>query len=214
MPVYFRDIAHQEAINQTIASVKAHSEDYEFIIVDDGSPFDTSFMLYTADTFIRHKVNRGIAPSWNDGIRIARGEYIAIINDDIQVPKNWLSKTREALDIADAGIAAPRVEHLPDKKRGIEEKDTWFPGSCFMLPRTTIEKVGLFDEQFVPFNCEDVDYLHRIKQKGMKLMRNFNVYVSHKEGDVLHKLDYKSVENENVKRLIAKWGTDIREDYY
>lgn len=215
MPCYLKDIKHVKTVFDTVESVRDNSENYEFIIVDDGSTHDTEFLYNYATTFVRHRANRGIAPSWNDGIRLARGTYIAIINDDIVVPKGWLQGMSECFDIDDCGVSAPSVEHLPDNPfKGIQEKQTWFPGSCFMLSQELIKKVGLFDEQFVPFNHEDIDYWYRTTLLGYKLYRNFDYFVKHKEGDVLHSLDYKRVDYENSKRLLKKWGMDPRPLFY
>jgi GT2 family glycosyltransferase len=215
MPIYLVNQDHEEVIWETIHSVLSNDEDFEFIIVNDGSKLDTKKFHKFCDVFVDRKKNKGIAPSWNDGLRMARGEYLAVINDDIVVPKGWLGDTVKCFEeFIDVGVAAPRVQHLPDPESGMEIKKSWFPGSCFMLSRDTIDKVGYFDEQFVPFNCEDLDYWIRVTNAGLHMARNYDVYVGHKEGDVLHDLDYKNVDNENVSRLIAKYGQDPRGPFY
>lgn len=67
--------------------------DTEVILVDDGSTDATSSIEldgnYKIDILIRHKVNKGFAPSVNEGIGVSTGERIAIFNNDTIVPKNW-----------------------------------------------------------------------------------------------------------------------------
>jgi GT2 family glycosyltransferase len=199
MPVLLRDPAHKDVLEATIASVKTHSDNYELIIVDDGSPFATGFLKEEADTYIRHKKNMGIAPSWNDGIRVARAEYIVVINDDIIVPHQWLEK-----------LAEGNLNGIRSPKNGYDGTSAykWYPGYCFCLSRYVIEeKTGYFDEQFSPFNFEDLDYWTRALSEGVPMTRaDFNIW--HKEGDVLHKLDYDKVDSENKKKFIAKHGFD------
>lgn len=214
MPIYVTNEDHKHVINETVNSVLEHSKGAEFIIVDDRSPIDVSYLKKYATMWVEHSENRGVAPSWNSGIRFSSDDYIAIINDDIVVPENWLQDIAKCFEVEKCGVASPRVEHLPDPKSGIAEKITWYPGSCFMLSKDVIDDVGLFDEQFVPFNCEDVDYWHRLREKGYKMMRNFDVFVEHKEGKTVKQFDYNAVNNKNVERLIKKWGSDIRKEYY
>lgn len=215
MPFLLKNEKHKLVMEETVKSVIKNSKEYEFIGIDDGSKLP--YLQDSFDRIVIHVKNLGIAPSWNDGIRVARGKYIAVINDDIVVPDGWLesmSKCFEEHD--DCGVSAPSVEHLPDLPigSGIVEKMSWFPGSCFMLSQETVKLVGEFDEQFVPFNCEDIDYWERLTIQGLKMYRNFDKFVKHKEGDVLHTLDYKNVDNENVKKLLAKWGYDPRPKFY
>lgn len=211
MPVYYRDTEHYPMLIRTMESVLKHSKDFEFIIVDDGS---TQSFTHSADVLIRHVKNLGIAPSWNDGIAMARGNFIAVINDDIEVCEGWLEGMKKCFDEEPlCGVSAPAVEHMP-RKKGIMEDKIWFPGSCFMLFKGTVEAIGYFDEQFVPFNCEDVDYWARLTESGMKMMRNYDIFIKHAEGDVLHKLDYKQVDNKNIEKLINKWGCDPRPQFY
>lgn len=214
MPIYLRESSHWPTVEKAISSVLNFSRNFEFIIVNDGSPLNDYSFETKADVYIRHNKNKGIAPSWNDGMKIAKGEYIAIINDDIEACPDWLEGMKMALDkIENSFVAAPAVEHMP-RKQGIMEDKIWFPGSCFMLKRKTINEIGYFDEQFVPFNCEDIDYWYRIFLKGGKMARNYDVFIKHKEGDVLHKLNYQEVDNENIEKLISKWGTDPRTIFY
>lgn len=208
MPCLFRRKEHKNTVLDCIDSVRKHSSDYEFIIVDDGSPLDTKFLKDNADNYIRHDKPMGIAYGWNDGIGVAKGDYIVIINDDIVVRPGWLEAMEKCFEIENCGVSGCSVEHLPNGM-GIEECRTWFPGSCFMLSRNTIDKVGLFDEQFVPYNYEDIDYWTRVYKAGFKLIRNYAVQVQHKEGQVIHSFDNNGIADSlNRQRYIKKWGFD------
>lgn len=226
MPVLLRENDHQIIVEQTIESVKENSEDYEFIIVDDGSPKPTGFLQDAADVFIKHDQTKGIAPSWNDGIKASKGDYIVIINDDIMMPSGWLKEMVNVLDeYEQAGVVGPWFAG-PDKIPGCfgpmttalgqecsyaKEDHVFFPGYCFMLKRNTF--LEEFDEQFVPFNFEDTDMWWRIMKAGLKLYRA-PVTIWHKEGDVLHKLQYNRVNTQNHQKFIDKWGFDPQPYFY
>ncbi len=76
---------------------------YEVIVVDNNSTDETK--RYTVDvsrTFshIRYcfEEKQGLSYSRNTGYQTARGQYIAYIDDDCTVPKNWLYLAQEIIE--------------------------------------------------------------------------------------------------------------------
>lgn len=210
LPTYTNTKEHLKIFWECLMSVHANSNDAEIILVNDGSLFseniEKSKSLIT--TLVEHSTNKGIPVSWNDGLKIARGEYIVVINDDITVTKGWLDKLRMALEDDDSNfVAAPGVKGKQNG-HGIEENYQWYPGYCFMVKRATIDQIGFFDEQFSPFNFEDTDYWTRVLMAGKKLVRNYSTTITHHEGHVLHTLKYEQVSERNKKKFINKWGFD------
>lgn len=204
---------HKPMVLECLESIKKWSKDYEIIISDDGSPLDTQFLIPFANTYIRREKAGGCAVGWNQGLRLAKGEYIVVISDDVVVKEGWLEAMRAALDkFPNALVSAPAVQHMPrvnDGGDGIVEERHWFPGSCFMMRRQCLDIVGYFDEQFAPFNYEDVDYWTRVAQSGHTVCRNYNVTVDHKEGQVIHSIeDNGSVDSQNRQKYLKKWGFD------
>jgi len=70
--------------------------DFELILVDDGSPDRCGEICdrYKAvDGRIRviHQLNQGVSAARNNGVKEAKGEYIAFIDSDDWVDKNYLS---------------------------------------------------------------------------------------------------------------------------
>jgi len=210
MPVLLREPDHRIIVQQTIDSLQESEDDFELIIIDDGSPLMAGFLEDWADTFIQHETNLGIAPGWNDGLKAAKGEYIVIINDDIMVPEKWLRRMSKVLDsVPEAGVVGP-MSAGPDELPGYYDKEPYedarfFPGYCFMFKRDRwLEE---FDTRFVPYNFEDADMWTRIMKTGLKLYRA-PLAIWHKEGDVVHKMQYQRVNTENHQRFIDKWGVD------
>ena len=216
MPCLLREDQHRQVVVDTLESVRNNGEESEIIIVDDGSPLLSGFLRDYADTYIRHKVPQGIAPSWNDGIRVARGEYVVVINDDVLVPRGWLSVLSNVFSKQACGVSAPArggFTVAPGILTGepyIDEK--FYPGYCFMLKQDRFfEK---FDETFVPYNCEDTDYWWRLKQKNYQMYRA-PMEIYHKEGDVIKGLgDYVGRSKEAVEQFIKKWGFDPQPVFY
>jgi glycosyltransferase involved in cell wall biosynthesis len=90
---------HEKFIAEAISSVLGQDfSDFELLIVDDASP-DASRQIiqkYAAEDFrirvILHETNRGIAKTMNDGIDIAKGKFVAIIDSDDVWAKDKLTK--------------------------------------------------------------------------------------------------------------------------
>ena len=93
---------HSGFIMQTLESVFAQTfTDYEVIVVNDGSPDDTSQVLRplveTGRIHYIEQVNAGQAAARNRGIAEAHGEYIALLDDDDLWPPDKLQWQVEAL---------------------------------------------------------------------------------------------------------------------
>lgn len=215
MPCFLKDEAHRSIVQQTIDSVKsASSELFEFIIVDDGSTLSTGFLKNVADVYVRHNgSNKGIAPSWNDGKNVSRGEFVVLINDDIMVPDGWLQKMEEAFD-DDTGVVGVMGAGPNHKPKLLNEQKTdhkWFSGYCFMLKRDRFFED--FDEQFIPFNFEDIDYWERIQENGLKL-KKAGINIWHAEGDTIHSMRYNETDSKNLDKFIDKWGFNPKSKYF
>lgn len=76
-------------IGRTIESVREQSfKDWELIIADDGSTDNTSQIVEGWQkkepriTYIRSTINEGISKNYNKGLKVAHGEYVAMLDDD------------------------------------------------------------------------------------------------------------------------------------
>ena len=74
-----------------IKSLFEYTKDFELIIVDNGSTDGTVEYLETLDNIklIKNYENKGFSTGNNQGIAIAKGEYIGFLNNDILLYPNW-----------------------------------------------------------------------------------------------------------------------------
>jgi glycosyltransferase involved in cell wall biosynthesis len=98
-----------DTIMRAIKSVINQSYDkWELIIVDDGSKDATSDAVNAFDDMrikcVRQK-NAGPAAARNRGLELATGEYIAFIDADDMIHRNYLERLVEMLEENDADIA-------------------------------------------------------------------------------------------------------------
>ncbi len=69
----------------------------ELIAIDNASS-DVSLALVQADTLIRNDTNRGFSAAVNQGIAVARGEYVLLLNPDCFLEPDYVSRLVAALD--------------------------------------------------------------------------------------------------------------------
>lgn len=104
-------------------------KDIEYIIVDDGSTDKTPDIIdeiANEDERVKaiHQKNQWIFASYNNGIKVATGEYFYIINSDDRFQKNILKKIAEyALQYHPDIIWTPVLMHKCDENQNITDYD-------------------------------------------------------------------------------------------
>lgn len=91
MPCY-NELHHTK---KGVQSILDNSPPVNFVFIDNGSTDGTLPYLQTISPhIIRNPTNLYVNPAWNQGLKYvlshSLGEYICIINNDIEVGKNWL----------------------------------------------------------------------------------------------------------------------------
>jgi mycofactocin glycosyltransferase len=118
-PVFSVIVPHYDdvaSLSDCIASLVAQSlpeTQVELIVVDDCSPCDISSMLsenFPRVKLIRHSVNRGPAAARNTGIAEAKGQILAFVDSDANVPFHWLRNYLDAFERG-AEVACGSVFH-------------------------------------------------------------------------------------------------------
>jgi hypothetical protein len=177
MPVYDR----AKQLPLTIDSVLAQTfEDFEFLIVDDGSRDDSVEVVRAYDDprirLVVQESNQGIPRTRNHGIDLARGEYLAHADSDDYVYPNRLERQVGFLDrneeIAAVGSWMSRMDASGRVKRGPLVRPTHpreirgriLFATCFknptMMARTHVMREFRFREQFAI--CSDIDLWGRV----------------------------------------------------
>jgi glycosyltransferase involved in cell wall biosynthesis len=94
--------ALQGILNQTF-------QDFEIIIVDDGSTDNTKVILeaYSTDARIKYHYqnNAGVCAARNTGAKLSNGEFLIFLDSDDTVEKSWLQDFFDALNNQNFEIA-------------------------------------------------------------------------------------------------------------
>ena len=89
-----------EFTQQCLASLKEHTRpEWELIVVDNGSNDGTAAylagvrdMASVPVTVVTNLTNLGFPAAVNQGLRLARGEYLVLLNNDVVVTDAWLDQ--------------------------------------------------------------------------------------------------------------------------
>ena len=111
---------HRDFILATLDSVFAQTmNDYEIIVVNDGSPDDTAAVLqplvHAGRIVYIEQTNKGQSRARNLGIECARGDYIAMLDDDDLWPPDKLAWQTEYLDAhSDVGLIGGMLQTIDE----------------------------------------------------------------------------------------------------
>ena len=113
VPVYKAEKYLSECIDSIISQTY---ENFELILIDDGSPDNSGKICdeyAEKDKRIKviHKENAGVSSARNIGLDNASGEYIAFIDSDDFVDKQYLEKLHCNLKHNDADISLCRLSY-------------------------------------------------------------------------------------------------------
>jgi hypothetical protein len=189
---------------------------FETIVVDNGSS-DGSASL-AADEFgarvIRNTENRGFCAANNQGIAEARGEFIALLNNDAEAEPGWLAALQRACSKrSGVGMAASKVLVWEDPKRidkaahlifpdgqnrgrgagaldtgqfDREEEVLWPDGCAAMYRSEMLRQIGGFDEDFFAYG-DDAELGLRARIAGWSCIYAPDAVVRHHRGATMGK---------------------------
>jgi GT2 family glycosyltransferase len=182
----------------------------QIIVVDNASADQTPERLRAwAETdparrqVILNADNRGFGPAVNQGLAVATGDYLVVLNNDTIVGPGWTRGMRRHFEVdAGLGLICPITNNIGNEAQvalpGRTPNEVFasarrhsFQRSgrrlalptvaffCVMMPRRVYESVGPMDEQFVPGFFEDDDYCLRVRDKGWTIACAEDVFVYH-----------------------------------
>ena len=159
IPVYNGETFLGRCIRSLIKQ-RIDNEFYEIIFIDDGSTDHTQQILENYNDYIkviRHKKNKGLAISCNEGIKKALGSYIIRVDADDYIDENFLTVLSSVLDDKpEIGLVFPDYYHVDSQGDIIEtirrEKitheeellDLPAHGACTMYRKEVLQNLGSY----------------------------------------------------------------------
>ncbi|MFM9080742.1 MAG: glycosyltransferase family 2 protein [Opitutaceae bacterium] len=240
----FNCLALTRAMLDSLRATLPADVTHEIILVDDGSTDGTREWLRTARELqsapfrvLLNERNLGFAGANNRAVALARGEVIALLNNDLILLPGWLEPMLAALDrlgdraglvgnvqrdartgdVDHAGLevtpAAKPVHrrHLPGRLA------CWLQpvrpvaavtGACLLLRRALWRELGGFDEGYVN-GGEDIDLGYRARATGRVTVVALRSVVRH---HVSSSPGRKARDEQNSFRLAQRWERELTAD--
>jgi GT2 family glycosyltransferase len=213
---------------------------YEVIIIDNASSDDTrNYLRYLARTQAAVKIvlnddNRGFSAANNQGLRMAQGEFLVLLNNDTVVPKGWIDPMLRHLDTPEIGLVGPMTNSVGNEARidvtysSLDQMEDFLDrhiarhrGRIFDIPmlamfciamrREVFEEIGFLDEEFGIGMFEDDDYSRRAQNLGFRTVCARDAFVHHYGQASFKKLiasgAYQKLWDRNQAYFESKWGT-------
>ncbi|MEP6899461.1 MAG: glycosyltransferase, partial [Rhodanobacter sp.] len=211
----------------------------EVIVVDNASADDTpAYLRAWTDAGSDRKLvlnddNRGFAAANNQGLALATGDYLVMLNNDTYVTPGWVATLVAHLRRSKKlGMLGPVTNNIGNEARIDIRYDSMdemlqlaadytrrHAGQltplrtaaffCVMMSRQVYEKVGPLDEAFGIGFFEDDDYCRRVEQAGWTIACADDVFVHHNLSASFNKLKQETRQalfEANKVTYEAKWG--------
>ena len=179
---------HRDTVTAALESVLAQSfTDREIIVINDGSPDDTAAVLkpYRDRISYYEQANAGQAAARNRGIELARGEFIALLDDDDAWPDSdklaWqvqvLMQRPEVVLVYGEDVRVEEAGHPlpPTPRKGYKRPTGWVYGDflegCWiaspgqaLIRKSALQRIGGFDTSI--WGSDDWELYMRLARLG------------------------------------------------
>lgn len=193
------------------------TDDYELILVDNGSTDETAGLEVT----VRNPINRGFAKACNQGARLASGDHLVFLNNDTEVRDGWLPPLIRAGVcgpllvypdgmVQSAGVAVDFTRPFGEEAVNIQSEGLTRPvdavtGACLSIPAELFRLLGGFDVGFWN-GYEDVDLCLSALGAGAPVTFVAESQVMHRESQSDRTERFRCAR-QNIVRLRQKWST-------
>ncbi|MCB0153707.1 MAG: glycosyltransferase family 2 protein [Anaerolineae bacterium] len=221
-------------LTQCLTSIydKVHHYTFEVIVVDNASTDQSVVTIrqqFPQVRLVENNENMGFAGANNQGLAIAQGRYVLLLNSDtIVLPAAFDDMVRFADQHPEAGMigckllnedgslqeswaAFPtfwseltgrlqRHRQLIDETQGVFEVD-WVGGACLLARASALATVGFLDDSYFMYS-EETDWCFRVRQQGWKIY-----YLA--EAKIIH-LGGGSANRASLPQLVRLYESKIR----
>ncbi|HOK40771.1 MAG TPA: glycosyltransferase family 2 protein [bacterium] len=201
-------------LNNLLDSINKQTEkNWHIYIIDNASSDSSIFIIKAHKLFLEKRIslfelnnNTGFAKGNNIGIVNSKNEFIALINNDVILDKDWLAKmlsliqTDEKIGIITSKVLFAEKPQIINSagvlvddsfmpfNRGMYEEDIGqynkaeeteaFYGAAGFIRRSVINQIGLFEPLYFMYQ-EEYELSYRAKKAGWKILYNPEAVVYH-----------------------------------
>jgi len=169
-----------EYTKKCIESVIAGGGDFEILLTDNASTDGSGQWMDELTSkdprvhVVHNTTNRGFKEPQNDACARAKGKFFVCLNNDTEVPKDWLMLLEQPfIDFSEtATISGPSgtccefKDSFPSWHGRIGNNVEYIEGSCLCIPTALAKKYTLFAPHFKFAYAEDADLSLRMRAMG------------------------------------------------
>ncbi len=155
---------------------KQDYKNFEVIVCDQSENFDATFYQgWKLDLKLIRQQEKALWLARNQSIKEAKGEYIALSEDDVRIKPDWLSQHLKCIDFFDSDISAgvffPEGQVIPKQKTYFKWAEQFATGNA-LIKKSVFHKTGLFDRQFEKQRSGDGEFGLRAFLSGFVSISN------------------------------------------
>ncbi|MEB2308882.1 MAG: glycosyltransferase [Candidatus Brocadiaceae bacterium] len=224
---------------QCVSSIQQYTNyPHEIIFVDNASTDGTVEYLrnqvreHTNCKLIENHENNGFSAGNNQGVSVASGDYVMLLNNDVLVADGWLDNLVDSLERSEKiGMVGPITNSISGRQmvKDIPYTDEngfhcfaqkirkayngrltpryRIAGFAILMKKSLYEEVGGLDESFGTGNYEDDDLCLKVRKKGFAIMVDESVFIHHYRSKTFleNQIDYQDSISVNGSRFREKW---------
>ena len=158
---------------------KQDYKNFEVIVCDQSDPIDMNFYDgWSLNIQLVRQEEKALWQARNQSIKVAKGQYIALSEDDVIIPFDWITNHLKCLDFfqidISAGVFYRENVILEEDIKGQPtfKMSHQFPTGNSFLSKSVFERIGLFDRQFEKQRMGDGEFGLRALLSGFKIVAN------------------------------------------
>jgi GT2 family glycosyltransferase len=171
--VYNRCAELRESLTRTLTESDYEADKVDVIVVDNASTDGSADMVATEFpqvSVMRRRENSGVS-AWNEGLAVARGDYVLALDDDCYLPPDGLRRAVLAAERNQADLVSFKVVSTHDPDYAFTDDYLtglfMFWGCAVLMRRRVVRALGGYDPEIFVW-ANELEFTLRFFDQGFR----------------------------------------------